>query len=89
MARGRRPRRTMHAREELRPGLGFRGVAAYRGRRGQVRVGIGRGEVRGGEGGLRRCMQGLRSTRGLRRLPDVYGHGDVGSASSCMRSEAK
>jgi hypothetical protein len=45
--------------------LGFRGGDAYRGRRAQVRAGIGQVEVYGGEGGLRRCMHELGLTRGI------------------------
>jgi hypothetical protein len=52
-----------------RPGLGFRGAAAYRGRRAQVKTGIGRGEVGDGDGGRRGCMQQLGIARGSRRRP--------------------
>jgi hypothetical protein len=52
-------RRPLHAREELGPGLGFRGEGAYLGRRGQAWAGIGRGEVGDGDGSCRPCMQRL------------------------------
>jgi hypothetical protein len=89
MAESHRPRCLLHEREELDPGLGFCGKGAYRGRRGQARAGIGRGDVGGGEGGLRWCMQELGLARGLRGPPDVYGNGDIGSVSSCTSSIAK
>jgi hypothetical protein len=53
----RRPRRPSHARDELGPELGFRGVDAYQGRLAHVRAGIGRGGVGDGDGGRRCCMQ--------------------------------
>jgi hypothetical protein len=59
MAERRRPRRPLHGREELGPGLGFHGKVAYRGRRGQAWAGIGRGEVEEGRRGRRPCMQRL------------------------------
>jgi hypothetical protein len=59
IAEHRRPHRPLHAREELAPGLGFRGEGAYQGHRGQAWAGIGRGKVGDGDGGHRPCMQRL------------------------------
>jgi hypothetical protein len=71
----------LHAREGAQSRLGLHEGGAYRGRRGQARAGLGRGEV--GEDGCR-CksrMQELGLGRGFRRGSDGYGNGDVGSAS--------
>jgi hypothetical protein len=54
----RRCRELLHAREKARRWLGFCGRGAYRGRRGQSRVGIGRGKVGEDGGSCRACMQG-------------------------------
>jgi hypothetical protein len=77
----------LHAREGAQPRLGFREGEAYRGRRGQARAGLGRGEV--GEDGCRRrsCMQELGLGRGFRWGSDGYGNGDVGSASPARDRE--
>jgi hypothetical protein len=89
MAEGRRPHPILHAHEGAWLRLGFHGEGAYRGRRGQVNAGIGRGEVGEGESRRRSCMQELGLGRGFRRGSDGYGNGDVGSVSSCTRSRAR
>jgi hypothetical protein len=85
----RRPRLLLHARERARLWLGFCGEWAYRGHRGQVSAGIGRGEV--GEDGCRRrsCMQELGLGWEFRRGSVIYDDGDIGSAFSCTRSRAR
>jgi hypothetical protein len=87
MAESRRPRRLLHAREELALGLGFHGEVAYRGRRGQAWAGIGRGEVEEGRRGRRTCMQELGLGRGFHRGLLVYGISNVGSTFFLHESE--
>jgi hypothetical protein len=89
MAERRHPRRSLHARERARRRLGFRRDVAYRGCRGQARVGVGRGEVGDGGGSRRCCMQELGLGRGFRRGSFVYGDGNVGSTFFQHESENK
>jgi hypothetical protein len=77
----------LHAREGAQSQLGFREEGANRGRRGQVRAGLDRGEV--GKDGCRRRsrMQELGLGRGFYRGSDGYGNGDIGSASPARDRE--